>query len=172
MKSNLLTFDKHEAESFLNLNRRQHIIYMYKFDVEVVFRKGKQDDEQIGKVRYKEDARPQKTYNKKIKKEIDKKNDIVTYKMPSSDDLYVLAKSGGVSLFDGISSKVNFGKNDCWWVLAQDAKLEEGLVIAKDIFKDNEGNTHYSIEPGRDMLLSEYIEKLEALTKYMKKRFM
>ena len=49
------------------------------------------------------------------------------------------------------------------------AKLEEGLIIAKDMFKDSEGNTHYLVEPGRDMLLSEFIDKLDKLKKYMKK---
>lgn len=83
--------------------------------------------------------------------------------------MYVLAKSGGVSLFDGMSSKVKLGKNDCWWVITKNAKLAEGLVIAKDISPDSEGNTHYSIEPDRDMLLSEYIEKIEELKQYMKK---
>lgn len=169
MKANELTFSKKEAVKYLNRTRRSDQIYMYKFDVDCVFRKGKLEDEQIGKVRYKEDSRPQKIYNSRTKAEQDKKNDIVTYKMNGSDNLYVLSNSGGVSLFDGMSSKVRLGKKDCWWVIKKEAKLEEGLVIAKDIFKDSEGNTHYSIEPDRDMLLSEYIEKLDMLKKYMKK---
>lgn len=61
------------------------------------------------------------------------------------------------------------GKNDCLWVIMRLAKLEEGLIIAKDMFKDSEGNTHYLVEPGRDMLLSEFIDKLDKLKKYMKK---
>ena len=64
----------------------------------------------------------------------------------------------------------NQGRVTCWWVITKNAKLEEGLVIAKDMFSDSEGNTHYSIEPDRDMLLSEYIEKLEELKKYMKQK--
>lgn len=142
---------------------------MKKFDVDIVFRKGKLEEEQISKVRYKEDSRPQKIYNKRIGREEDKKNDIVTYKPKGKNDLYVLAKSGGVSLFDGMSSKITLGKKDCWWTITRNAKLDEGLIIAKDVFKDSEGNTHYSIEPDRDMPLSEYIEKLEKLKKYMKR---
>lgn len=54
-------------------------------------------------------------------------------------------------------------------VITRNYKLAEELVIAKDIFPDSEGNTHYSIEPDRDVLLSEYIEKPEELKQYMKK---
>ncbi|GAB2189623.1 hypothetical protein MAH1_12310 [Sessilibacter sp. MAH1] len=169
MKATNLTYSKSQAIDFLNTNKRKKVVYMYKFDVDVVFRKGQHEDQQIGKVRYKEDARPQKSYNKRTKREESKRNDVVTYKMPGQEDLYVLSKSGGVSLFDGISSKVSLSKKDCWWVITQNARLAEGLVIAKDIFKDLEGNTHYAIEPDRDMLLSDFIEKLEELKKYMKK---
>ncbi|WP_444905446.1 hypothetical protein ACJJIR_11595 [Microbulbifer sp. SSSA008] len=42
------------------------------------------------------------------------------------------------------------------------------IVIAKDMFPDTEGNTHYSIEAEIDMLVSEYFEKLAALKKYMR----
>jgi len=169
MKANKLSFSRDDAVKYLSRNRRSNQIYMYKFDANCVFRKGREDDEQIGKVRYKEDSRPQKIYNGRTKQEQSKKNDIVTYKPKGSDELHVLANSGGVSLFDGISNKVKLGKKDCWWIISKDAKLEDGLVIAKDIFKDKEGNTHYSIEPDRDMLLSEYIAKLDALKKYMKR---
>lgn len=71
-------------------------------------------------------------------------------------------------MFDGMSNKVKLGNKDRWWIIPKDAKLEDGLIIAKDVFKDSEGNTHYSIESEWDMLLSEYIEKLEKLKKYMK----
>lgn len=81
-----------------------------------------------------------------------------------------MAKSGGVSLFDGMSNKIKLGKKDCWWVITKNARLEKDLVIAKDMFKDSEGNTHYSVEPDRDMLLSEYIEKLDCLRKYMRQK--
>ncbi|WP_444930923.1 hypothetical protein ACJJIF_03825 [Microbulbifer sp. SSSA002] len=98
-----------------------------------------------------------------------KRDDIVTYKISGKNEVYVLAKSGGVSLFDGISSKVQLGPKDTWWVITRNAKLEEGLIIAKDIRKDKEGNTHYSIEAERDMPISEYLEELESLKQYMKK---
>lgn len=168
MKANALTLNKSQAQAYMVRTKRPGQVYLKKFDVDVVFRKGKLDDQQIGKVRYLEDDRPSKSYNKRTGREEDKKNDIVTYRMPGKDDLYVLAKSGGVSLFDGMSSKVKLGNKDCWWIITKDAELEDGLIIAKDIFKDEEGNTHYSIEPERDMLLSEFVEKLEMLKKYMK----
>ncbi|OZG71125.1 hypothetical protein BTA51_22365 [Hahella sp. CCB-MM4] len=144
MKASELTFSKVEAQSYLKRNRRSDQIYMYRFDVDVVFRKGKLDDEQIGKVRYKEDSRPQKIRNKHTGRETDKKNDIVTFKIQ--------------------------GKNDCWWIITKGAEIADGLVIAKDMFKDSEGNTHYSVEPDRDMLLSEYIEKLNELKKHMRQK--
>ena len=169
MKPNKSTFTKTDAIGYLNRTRRPGQIYLRKFDVDVVFRKGKLDDEQISKIRYKEDNRPQKIYNQRSKMAEDKKNDIVTYRPTGKDELYVLAHSGGVSLFDGMSSKVKLGQKDCWWIITRGAKLEEGLIIVKDVFKDTEGNTHYSIQPDRDMPISEYIEKLDKLKKYMKR---
>ena len=161
MKANALTLSRKEAVKYLNRTRRSDQIYMYKFDVDCVFRKGKLDDEQIGKVRYKEDAREQKIYNSRTKSEQDKKNDIVTYKVNGSDDLYVLPHSGGVSLFDGMRSKVRLGKKDCWWIIKKNARPEDGLVIAKDIFIDKEGNTHCQTKvemsaflPSRDVRFS------------------
>ncbi len=53
MHANNLTFTKKQAQEYLYRNRRSDQIYMYKFDVDVVFRKGKLDDDQISKVRYK-----------------------------------------------------------------------------------------------------------------------
>lgn len=169
MNSSVLSFNKNQAIEYLARTKRSGQIYMKKFDADVVFRKGKIDDQQIGKVRYKEDSRPQKVYNKQSGREEDKKNDIVTYRMQGKNELYVLARSGGISLFDGISSKVRLGGKDSWWIITKDAKLDEGLIIAKDVFKDSEGNTHYSIEPDRDMPVSEYIEKLNNLKEYMKR---
>ncbi|GAA6166355.1 hypothetical protein [Sessilibacter corallicola] len=170
MHANNLTFTKKQAQEYLYRNRRSDQIYMYKFDVDVVFRKGKLDDDQISKVRYKEDSRPSQTYNSRTKSLQDKKNDVITYRTNRNEDLYVLAKSGGVSLFDGMSNKIKLGKKDYWWVITKNARLEKDLVIAKDMFKDSEGNTHYSVEPDRDMLLSEYIEKLDCLRKYMRQK--
>jgi hypothetical protein len=169
MKPNQLTYSKEQAENLLKLNRRPNQIYMKRFDAEVVFRRGKIDDAQIDKVRYKEDSRPEKFFNITSGRGIDKKNDIITYKLKGKNELYVLARSGGISLFDGISSKVKLGQKDCWWVITKNTKVEEGLIIAKDIFKDSEGNTHYSIEADRDMPISEYLEKVKKLKQYMKR---
>ena len=80
-----------------------------------------------------------------------------------------LRDPAGVSLFDGMSNKIKLGKKDCWWLITKNAKVEEGLIIAKDVFKDTEGNTHYSIEADRDMPLAEYVEKLRMLKKHMKR---
>lgn len=169
MKPNQLTYTKEQAIGVLKLNRRPNQIYMKRFDAEVVFRRGKIDDSQVDKVRYKEDSRPERTFNKIFGKDIDKKNDIITYKINGKNELYVLARSGGVSLFDGMSSKVKLGQKDCWWVITKNAKVDNDLIIAKDVFKDAEGNTHYSIEADRDMTISEYLEKVEKLKQYMKR---
>lgn len=164
-----MTLNEQQAIGYVRQTKRPNQIYMKKFDVEVVFRKGKLENAQINNVRYQEDDRPQKTYNKRTGREEDKKNDIVTYRPEGKNELYVLARSGGISLFDGLSSKVKLGSKDSWWVITKDAKVDEGLIIAKDVFKDSEGNTHYSIEPDRDMPIAEFIEKLEKLKKYMKR---
>lgn len=169
MKPALNSLSKSEAVAYMNRTKRPHQIYLKRFDVEVVYRRGKLDESQVESVRYKEDARPQKVFNKALSREVDKKNDLVTYRHAGANEVYVLARSGGVSLFDGISSKVKLGNKDAWWVITKNAKVEEGLIIAKDVFKDAEGNTHYSIEPDRDMPISEYIEKLRKLKQYMKR---
>ncbi len=169
MDLNVLSFSKEDAIGYVKRNKRANQIYMKKFDVDVVLRKGKMDNPLIDKVRYREDHRPMKVRNKRSGEERPKKNDVVTYKRPGTSEIYILAKSGGVSLFDGISSKVPFREGkDAWWIITKDAELESNLIIAKDIFPDQEGNTHYSIEAEVDMPISEYLDKLAALKKYMK----
>ena len=169
MGLNILSFSREEALGYTARNKRANQIYMKKFDVEVVFRKGKLDNSLIDKVRYREDHRPMYVENKRTGDKKPKKNDIVTYVKSGTSEIYVLAKSGGVSLFDGMSSKVPFrdGK-DAWWIITKDAKLEPGLIIAKDMLADEEGNTHYSIEAEYDIPLQEYLDKLELLKKYVR----
>jgi len=168
MEFNVLSFSKEDAIGYAKRNKRTDQVYMKKFDVDVVLRKGKMDNPLIDKVRYREDHRPMMVKNKRTGEERPKKNDVVTYKKPGTSEVYILAKSGGVSLFDGISSKVPFREGkDAWWIITKDAKLEPGLIIAKDMFPDQEGNTHYSIETDVDMPMSDYLDKLAALKKYM-----
>lgn len=169
MSLNVLSFTKENAQGYANRNKRANQIYMKKFDADVVLRKGKMDNPLINKVRYREDHRPMMVKNKRTGEERPKKNDIVTYVQPGTTVTYVLAKSGGVSLFDGISSKVPFREGkDAWWIITKNARLEAGLIISKDMFPDAEGNTHYSIEAEFDMPIDEYLEKLAALKKYMR----
>ncbi|WP_444885178.1 hypothetical protein [Microbulbifer sp. PSTR4-B] len=169
MGLNVLSFTQDDAIGHAKLHKRANQVYMKRFDVDVVLRKGKLDNPQIDKIRYREDHRPMMVKNNRTGEERPKRNDIVTYRMPGSSEPYILAKSGGVSLFDGISSKVPFREGkDAWWIITKDARLEPGLIIAKDMFPDAEGNTHYSIEAEIDMPVSEYFEKLAALKKYMR----
>ena len=169
MKANVLTFTKEDALGYAKRNKRANQVYMKKFDVDVVLRKGKMDNPLINKVRYREDHRDMVVKNKRTGEERPKKNDIVTYKKPGTSEAYVLAKSGGVSLFDDVSSKVPFREGkDAWWIITKDAKLEPKLIIAKDMFPDEEGNTHYSIEAEEDMPVSDYLDKLAKLRKYMR----
>lgn len=169
MQLNILSFTKEDALGYAKRNKRANQIYMKKFDVDVVLRKGKMDNPLINKVRYREDDRPMVVENKRTGEQRPKKNDIVTYKKPGSSEVYVLAKSGGVSLFDGVSSKVPFREGkDAWWIITKNAKLAPGLIIAKDMFPDEEGNTHYSIEAAIDMPIDEYLDKLADLKQYMR----
>ena len=75
------TFTRAEAIAYTKLNRRSDQIYLKRFDVDVVFRKGKKIDAQLTNVRHKEDNREEMIYNKRTQSKQPKKNDIVTYKL-------------------------------------------------------------------------------------------
>ena len=80
----------------------------------------------------------------------------------------MLAKSGGVSLFDGISPKLKMNKNDRWYIIPRNTPVPEGVVIAKDVQVDRYGQYHYALQPLYDMPLKEFQKRLDSIKKYMR----
>ena len=58
---------------------------------------------------------------------------MITY--AENGKLYVLGKSGGVSLFDGIPSFMKLSKNKRWYCcyIPETARIPDGLLLAKNI---------------------------------------
>lgn len=151
--------------SFPAANRK--VKYLSKFDCEMVYRKGRNEkDSQIERVRYQEDNRPNFRTDKITGVEIPKLIEILTYN--ENNKIYVMAKSGGISLFDALSPKVRLSGKECWYLIPRDTPIPEGLIIAKDIVPDTNGHFHYSIQPGIDMEVSLFMRKLKELKRYMK----
>lgn len=163
----VVSLTKSEAVKIFQERERtaRAVEYLKKFDVEMVYRLGKEDDTRIDRVRHLEDDRPLQSTNKRgiITQ---KRNEVITYK--ENGEVYVLAKSGGVSLFDAMSPKLTLGKKDVWYMVPEAAKIPKDLIIAKDKNPDQDGNYHYSIQPEIDMKMITYQEKLRELIKYMK----
>ena len=136
---------------------RKPVIYMAKFDQDV-FRLGSIDDSKIDRVRFLEDDRPLQRKNRNTGELEDKANEIITYK--DDDVLYVLGKSGGVSLFSGQSPKLKLNKNDRWHLIPKGLDVPSGLVIAKDKQVDRNGHFHYAIQPERDMTMDSFLKLL------------
>lgn len=145
---------------------RKKIRYLDKFDCEMVYRLGGKDDSKISKVRAKEDGRPLQRKDRVTGDLVDKANDIITY--AKGGELYVLAKSGGVSLFDGISPKLNLNKNDRWYIIPRHVSVPEGLILAKDVQVDRYGQYHYALQPKDDMPMKEFQKRLNSLKKDMR----
>lgn len=164
----VVTLSKRQAVQLnQNISRiRKKVRYLDKFDCEMVYRLGSKNDSKISKVRVKEDARPQQRTDKITGELIDKANDIITY--AQDGDLFVLAKSGGVSLFDGISPKLKMSKKDRWYIIPRTTPVPEGVIIAKDIQVDRYGQYHYSLQPAYDMPLKVFQHKLDLLKEYMR----
>jgi hypothetical protein len=84
--------------------------------------------------------------------------DIKTYS--KNGELWVVAKSGGISLFDraGIPSKL-------WeyYKLPVGTKIPFGLVITKDDYKPTFKATHYTIRPNWDMPVTKFCMLLDEL---------
>jgi len=142
--------------------RRQNTVYLTEFDSAKIYRAGKKDKSEnaFDNLRYAEDDRPEERWDKRLEKSIKKTNEIITYE--ENNKIYVLARSGGVSLFDGISQNRKMGKNDTWHIImkAPEKKLDPDLIIEKKLKANHEGLYHYSIQPNKDMLLSDFIKKL------------
>lgn len=163
-----LSLSKSQAEALLRQQNRiaKAVIYLRKLDRRMIYRMGKEDDNRIARIRYYEDGRPMTRTDKRTGQVISKRNEIITYK--ENNDLYVLEKSGGVSLFDAMSPKLSLGRSDCWYYVPQNAKIPDGILIAKDVEPDEYGHFHYSFQPGHNMKLSEFQEKLAEIGKQMR----
>ena len=150
-----------------NLSKiRKKVVYIQQFDCELVYRLGSKDDTKITKVRIREDARPQQRKDRITGNMVDKVNDIITY--AENNELFVLAKSGGISLFDAMSPKLTLRKNDCWYVIPKDTPIPDGISVAKDRQVDRNGHFHYALQPAYDMPLAQFQEKLSEFVHYMR----
>ncbi|VAW66938.1 hypothetical protein MNBD_GAMMA09-1422 [hydrothermal vent metagenome] len=168
MKPLDITLSKQQA---IQLNHeiskiRRKVRYLERFDCEMVYRLGSKDNTKISKVRIKEDDRPQKRKDRLTGDLVDKANDIITY--AQNGKILVLAKSGGVPLFDGISPKLKMNKNDRGYLIPRNTPVPKGIIIAKDIQVDRYGQFHYALQPAYDMTLKEFQKKLGSLKKYMR----
>lgn len=163
------TLSKSQAMDLLRQQNRiaKSVIYLKKLDKRMIYRMGKEDDTRITRIRHNEDERPQTTVNKRTGQIISKRNEIITYS--ENNELYVLEKSGGVSLFDAMSPKLQLGKKDCWYYVPENAKTPDGIVIAKDVEPDAHGHFHYAFQPEYNMKLDEFKAKLAEIGKQMRR---
>lgn len=148
-------------------SKRKNTVYLTKFDTATVYRAGKKDkpENAFDNLRYDEDSRDAVRWDKYQEEYVPKTNEIITYE--ENGKIWVLARSGGVSLFDGISEKRKMRKNDEWHIImkAPEKKLDPDLIIEKKTKANGENLFHYSIQPNKDMLLSEFIQKLKKAAK-------
>jgi len=168
MKVLEITLSKKDA-IILNKNyskARRKVRYLDRFDCQTVYRLGTEKDTKISKVRISEDDRPKTRIDKITGDIIHKANDIITYS--ERGELFVLAQSGGVSLFDGISPKLRMSKNSKWYLIPKNTPVPEGIIIAKDVQVDRFGQFHYALQPAYDMSLIAFQKKLLTLAKYMR----
>ena len=105
--------------------------------------------------------------NKRTGQAISKRNEIITY--AENNELFVLEKSGGVSLFDAMSPKLKLGNKDCWYYVPQNAKIPKEIIIAKDVESDANGHFHYSFQPAYNMKLKTFREKLAEIGDQMRR---
>ncbi len=163
------TLSKSQAiELFQHQNRiSKAVIYLRRLDKRMIYRMGKDDNTRITRIRYNEDDRPRTRINKRTGIAVAKRNEIITY--AENDELYVLEKSGGVSLFDAMSPKLKMGSKDCWYYVPQNAKIPEGIAIAKDVEPDANGHFHYAFQPAYSMKFELFKEKLSEIGKQMRR---
>ncbi|WP_020409062.1 hypothetical protein [Hahella ganghwensis] len=103
--------------------------------------------------------------NRRTKALVSKRNEIITYS--EGRELFVLGKSGGVSLFDAMSPKLKMGVNDCWFFLPKSAEIPSGIIIAKDVHPDQHGHFHDALQPEYDMPMASFKEKLAEIGSQM-----
>lgn len=163
-----LSQTKQQAHAALKKQNKfaKSVNYMKKLDKHI-FRLGKKDDNRMTRVRHLEDDRPLISVNKRTQKVTKKRNEIITY--VDNNKLYVVAKSGGVSLFDTRSEKLDMGNNDCWYCLAPlKFEIPDKIIIAKDKESDEYGSFHYSFQPEEDMEMLVFKEKLQIIGRQLK----
>src|SRR5690606_19666948 len=110
--------------------------------------------------------RPLQRKNPITGKLVDKTNEVITY--AERGELFVLGKSGGVSLFDAMSPKLTLNKGDCWYLIPKDTPIPLGIVIAKDLEPDRNGHFHYALQPEYDMPIQTFKSKLQEIVGYMR----
>ncbi len=164
--SNTLTKTQAESRNRELTRTRKPVIYLKKIDKQMIFRAGKKNDNRMTRVRYLEDDRPMSQTHKVTGVTSLKRNEIITY--AENRELFVLAKSGGVSLFDAMSPKITLSKNDRWYYIPKEAKIPDGIAIAKDIHPDENGHYHYAFQPAYNMKMSDFISKLAEIGKQVK----
>ncbi len=141
------------------------VVFLTKLD-KTIYRMGKKDDNRLTRIRHHEDDRPMFQLNRRSRQITSKRSEIITYS--KNNELYVLGKSGGVSLFDAISPKLKLNKNDYWYYLPKTAKIPNKIIIAKDVEPDAYGHFHYSFQPTDDMPMLIFKEKLAEIGMQMR----
>ncbi len=163
------TLSRHEALVKLQEQNRtaKPVIYLKVLDKQMIYRMGKENTTRITRIRHHEDDRPMVSVNKRTGVESGKRTEIITFK--ENDELYVLEKSGGVSLFDAMSPKMTMGKKDCWYYVPKEVKISDGILVAKDVAPDANGHFHYAFQPEYNMRMSFFKEKLSEIGSQMRK---
>jgi len=157
--------------------KRKNVVYLTCFDCATAYRSGKvgKEDDAFENLRYYEDSRDMVTVRTNRvtgeKEEFLKTNEIITY--VENGKTYVLARSGGVSLFDGIHPARKMGKNDRWHCIInandKSKKLDPALIIEKKTQPNEYGLYHYSIQPNIDMTVEDFLAKLKEFAAYIKR---
>ncbi len=149
--------------------RRPQVRYLTHFDTDRIYRRGIGDDSTIAKPRITEDDRPEFNKSSRTGKMEQKQIDVITY--AENGTLYVLGKSGGISVFDGRSPNLPGSKKRPWYCcfVEKGAPIPKDLLLAKNVNLDPKtGLFHYAFQPAKDMTLAEFKKKLKELDKYIK----
>jgi hypothetical protein len=83
--------------------------------------------------------------------------DIVKWRDPQSDEIWVKGLSGGISTFSAPRPEQN------WWWIRAGTVVPDGLTVTRDRTDKMTGITHYTIRPATDMKLSEFVEKMKRI---------
>lgn len=122
------------------------VTYISEFPVEL-WRAGSENDPDFHKLRL-----PPRPPGKSV--------DIIPYPHPVTKEPWVRALSGGASTFDGPHPEFRRG---WWWIVPKGTAIPLGLAITKQSYNPKTGVTHYTVAPGKDMPLKEFIDLLKNL---------